>query len=114
MKKTITVLFALVFMLSLSLFSHTTVDAEAPYRTPDNSSLISYGKLCDCGGTHYLLSTSYGEPEIIRQEKCTSQNWGTDLIKEREVTKTYRCSSCSHTYEDTTKETFRECHGYQY
>lgn len=112
MKKIIGVFFSFILMLSLSFMHQTMVDAQGIKRIPENASIVTYGRICSCGGTHYLYATSYGEPEIIRQEKCTSRNWGTDLIKERTITKTYRCSSCGNEYELQSTETIRDCHGY--
>ena len=81
---------------------------------PENSSMVSYGKLCNCGGVNYLLSTSYGKWVNASEEKCTSHTYGTDIIQTRSAAKTYRCSSCLKGYVEHLMETKRVCHGYDY
>ena len=94
--------------------NHHAVNAEERHSVPENSSMVSYGKLCNCGGVNYLLSTSYGEWVNASEEKCTSHTYGTDIIQTRSAAKTYRCSSCSKGYVEHLMETKRVCHGYDY
>ena len=99
---------------TLMVLNHAAVNAEERHSVPENSSMVSYGKLCNCGGVNYLLSTSYGEWVNASEEKCTSHTYGTDIIQTRSAAKTYRCSSCSKGYVEHLMETKRVCHGYDY
>ena len=114
MKKMIQVLLFSAVMFSPSFLNHAAVNAEERHSVPENSSMVSYGKLCNCGGVNYLLSTSYGEWVNASEEKCTSHTDGTDIIQTRSAAKTYRCSSCSKGYVEHLMETKRVCHGYDY
>ena len=90
MKKMIQVLLFSAVMFSPSFLNHAAVNAEERHSVPENSSMVSYGKLCNCGGVNYLLSTSYGEWVNASEEKCTSHTYGTDIIQTRSAAKTYR------------------------
>lgn len=50
MKKMIQVLLLSAVMFSPSFLNHAAVNAEERHSVPENSSMVSYGKLCNCGG----------------------------------------------------------------
>ena len=101
MKKVIKVFSMFVFVSSLLFFSSFAINAEnnsenSMNSEPQNSAIIPYGRICSCGGTFYLASTTYG----------------TDIIQKRDVSKTYRCGSCGKGYTTHSTESRRICHGY--
>lgn len=49
MKKMIQVLLLSAVMFSPSFLNHAAVNAEERHSVPENSSMVSYGKLCNCG-----------------------------------------------------------------
>ena len=117
MKKVIKVFSMFVFVPSLLFFSSFAINAEnnsenSMNSEPQNSAIIPYGRICSCGGTFYLASTTYGAWYNSSEVKCNSHTYGTDIIQKRDVSKTYRCGSCGKGYTTHSTESRRICHGY--
>ena len=117
MKKVIKVFSMFVFVSSLLFFSSFAINAEnnpesSMNSEPQNSAIIPYGRICSCGGTFYLASTTYGAWYNSSEVKCNSHTYGTDIIQKRDVSKTYRCGSCGKGYTTHSTESRRICHGY--
>lgn len=116
MNKLLKVLFAFVFMFTMAFTNQTPIQAqeEQPVSTTtETASIVPYARVCICGnGTYNLVSTSYGGWVTKSQVKCTHHNWGTDLVQNRSVYKTYRCNSCGRGYDSTSTERRTLCHGY--
>jgi hypothetical protein len=112
MKKILKCFTSLAVLFGLCSFGFVHVHAEDNSEIQTASTIIPFARVCTCGGSYYLASTSYSAWYTSSEVKCNSHTYGTDLIQKRTVTKTYKCNSCGKGYSNVSHEQKRVCHGY--